>query len=320
MVRGSEKLQGNGRAPSQPTELPLRSWGGVLKRTVREFRQDNLTDWAASLTYYSMLSIFPAAIAVVAIIGLAGQNPETTNALLEIVDDIGPSSAVETFKGPIEGVVTNKSGAGIALVIALLVALWSAASYVGAFTRAANSVYEVEEGRPFWKLRPWQLLVTLVMLVLLALVGAALVLTGPLADAVAKPIGLGDAAVTAWDIAKWPVLVVVAMLMIALLYWAAPNVKHPGFRWVTPGGVLAVLVWIIASAGFALYVANFGSYNKAYGSLGGAVVFLIWLWLSNIAVLAGAELNAEIERERELKAGDTEAESQIQLEPRSEPA
>jgi membrane protein len=314
--RESTQAEQNGRGPSTPTRMPVSAWGGVLRRTVREFRDDDLTDWAAALTYYSVLAIFPAAIALVAIIGLAGQHPQTTNALLQIVDDIGPSSAVETLKGPIEGVMTNKGGAGLALVISLAVALWSASSYVGAFTRAANSVYEVEEGRPFWRLRPLQLLITLVMLILLAVVGAALVLTGPLADAVAKPIGLGSAAVTAWDIAKWPVLLVVAMLMIALLYYAAPNVKHPGFRWVTPGGVLAVLVWIIASAGFALYVANFGSYNKTYGALAGAVIFLIWLWISNLAVLLGVELDAELERGRQLEAGDLRAEDQIQVEPR----
>jgi membrane protein len=303
--------------PEKPTSLPVGAWGGVLKRTVTEFKRDNLTDWAAALTYYAMLSIFPAMIALVAIVGLAGQHPQTTNALLEIVDDIGPSSAVETFKGPIETVMTNKSGAGIALVISLLVALWSASNYVGAFMRASNAIYEVEEGRPFWKLRPLQLLVTLVMVLMVAIIGVALVLSGPLAEAVAKPIGLSDAAVTAWDIAKWPVLLVVAMTMIAMLYYAAPNVRHPGFRWVTPGGVAAVALWIIASAGFALYVANFGSYNKTYGSLAGVIVFLVWLWISNIAVLLGAELDAELERGREIESGTAGAEERIQLEPRT---
>jgi membrane protein len=314
--RAAENGSAASNAPTAPTRLSLRSWGGVLRRTVSEFRQDNLTDWAASLTYYSMLSIFPAAIALVAIIGLAGQHPETTNALLEIVDDLGPSSAVDTFRGPIETVVTNKSGAGIALVLSLAVALWSASGYVGAFTRASNQIYEVDEGRPFWKLRPLQLLITLVMLLLLAVVGAALVLTGPLAEAVAKPIGLGSTAVTVWDIAKWPVLLVVAMTMIALLYYAAPNVRQPGFRWVTPGGVLAVLAWIVASACFAFYVASFGSYNKTYGALAGVIVFLVWLWISNVAVLLGAELDAELERGRELEAGTEGAAERIQLEPR----
>jgi membrane protein len=291
----------------------------VLKRTIREFRDDNLTDWAAALTYYSVLSIFPGLAALVAILALVGSEG-TIDSLLEIIDDVGPDSAVDTFRGPVETVVNSNTGAGAALVISLAVALWTASGYVGAFIRASNSIYEVEEGRPFWKRRPLQVAVTLIMVLLLALVLVAIVLTGPLADAVGDVLGISGTLVTAWQFAKWPLLAAVVVTMLAFLYYAAPNVKQPSFRWLTPGSVLAIAIWILASIGFALYVANFGSYNKAYGSLGGAVVFLIWLWLSNVAVLAGAELNAEIERERELKAGTTEAESQIQLEPRNEPA
>jgi membrane protein len=307
---------GSPAAPDTPTSLPVRSWGGVLKRTVREFRRDNLTDWAAALTYYSVLSIFPALIAFVGIVGLAGKNPDTTNAILKIIDDIGPSSAVDTLKGPVQSVISNKSGAGIALATGLAVALWSASSYVGAFIRASNAIYEVEEGRPFWKLRPLQILVTLLMVLMLSVVAVALVVTGPLADAIGKQIGIGSAAVTAWDIAKWPVLVAVVMVIFAVLYYAAPNVRQPGFRWLTPGGVIAVIVWIVASAAFAFYLSNFGSYNKAYGSLAGVIGFLVWLWISNIAILLGAEINAELERGRELEAGDREAERKIQLPPR----
>ncbi len=303
--------------PEKPTDLEARSWMGVLRRTIREFREDKLTDWAAALTYYSILSLFPALIAFVSIVALVGQHPQTTNAILDIIGQIGPSSAVETFKGPVETIMTNKSGAGVALILALAAALWSASSYVGAFMRASNQIYEVEEGRQFWKLRPVQMLVTLVMVLLLAIVAIAIVATGPLADAIGDRIGLGGAAVTAWDVAKWPVLLAVVMLMFALLYYASPNVRQPGFRWVTPGGVLAVILWIIASAGFAFYVANFGSYNKTYGSLAGVIVFLIWLWISNVAVLLGAEFNAELERGRELEAGEPGAERQIQLEPRT---
>jgi membrane protein len=287
----------------------VRGWIAVLKRTGAAFRRDNLTDWAAALTYYTILSIFPALIVLVAVLGLAGQYPQTTNSLLQIVDDLGPASAVDTFRGPIESVVQNKSGAGILLVVGLVAALWSASGYVGAFVRASNSIYEIDEGRPFWKLRPQQLVITLVMVLLLAIVGIAVVVTGPVAEAVAKPIGLGDAAVTVWNIAKWPVLLGVVMLMLALLYYWAPNVRQPAFRWISPGSVFALLVWIVATAGFAFYVANFGSYDKAYGSLGGVVVLLVWLWISNVAVLLGAELNAELGRERELETGDDRAES-----------
>ena len=303
--------------PEGPGDLRARGWVAVLKRTVREFRRHDLTDWAAALTYYGMLSIFPALIALVAVVGLAGQYPQTTNKLLEIVGQIGPASAVDTFRAPVESVVRNKGDAGILLVAGLLGALWSASGYIGAFTRATNAIYEIEESRPFWKLRPLQLVIALALVVLVAIVGIAVVLTGPVAEAVGKPIGLGGAAVTAWNIAKWPVLLAVVALGNAVLYYWAPNVRQPGFRWITPGSVLAVVVWILASAGFALYVANFGSFDKTYGSLGGVVVLLVWLWISNIAVLFGAELNAELEREREIESGDDRAHELIQLAPRA---
>ncbi len=316
---GTPERNGHVKAPERPGDLRARGWVAVLKRTVTEFKEDDLTDWAAALTYYTILSIFPALIALVSILGLVGQNPQTTNALLDIIDKIGPSSAVDTLRGPIESLITNKSGAGIALVIGLATALWSASSYIGAFSRASNAIYEREEGRPFWKLRPVQVALTLMMVLLLALVGIAVVVTGPLASAIADPIGLGDTAVTVWDIAKWPVLLGVVMLMLAILYYWAPNVRQPKFRWITPGSVAAVIIWILASAAFAVYVANFGSYNKTYGSLGGVVIGLIWLWISNIAVLLGQELNAELERERELESGDHRAHREIQLEPRDAP-
>jgi membrane protein len=275
----------------------------TLKRTVREFRDDNLTDWAAALTYYAVLAVFPGLIVLVAILGLVGQHPETTNAILDIVDDVGPHSAVETFRGPIESVVKSNSGAGALLGVGLLVAIWSASGYIGAFIRAMNAIYEVEEGRPFWKRRPLQIVITIAMVLLLAIVAISIVVTGPLARSIGDAIGLGDTAVTAWNIAKWPVIVVIVMGMFAVLYYVAPNVRQPRLRWITPGGVIAVLMWLVVSAGFAVYVANFGSYDKTYGSLGGVIVFLVWLWLSNLALLFGAEFDAELERSRQLAAG-----------------
>jgi len=303
------------RKPDRPTDLSRRTWTGVLKRTFREFKQDDCTDWAAALTYYGVLAIFPALIALTSIIGVVGDPQKTTDALLKIVGELGPSSAVDTFSGPMRQVAQNQS-AGFALVLGLLVALWSASGYVGAFGRAANAIYEVEEGRPFYKLRPLQLLVTLVCVVLLALVSLSLVVTGPVAQAVGDAVGVGGAAVTAWDIAKWPVMAIVVSGIFSLLYYATPNVRQPRFRWFTPGGFLALIVWIVASAGFALYVANFSSYDKTYGTLAAVVVFLVWLWISNVAVLFGAEFNAELERGRELQAGMSEAEQTIQLPPR----
>jgi membrane protein len=304
----------NGDMPEEPTDLGARSWWGVLRRTIREFRQDNLTDWAAALTYYAILSIFPALLTIVSVLGLIGES--ATQPLLDNLTELAPGPAQEIVTNAIQNLNQDQGAAGILFVIGIATALWSASGYVGAFMRASNAIYEVEEGRPFWKLRPVQIAITLVMMVLVSIGAIAVVLTGPLAEQVGNVIGLGDTAVTAWDIAKWPVLVLLVSLVFSILYWAAPNVKQPGFRWLTPGGVLAVILWIVASAAFALYVASFASYNKTYGSLGGVIVFLIWLWISNIAVLLGAELNAEVERARELEGG-VPAEQTIALEPRN---
>jgi membrane protein len=304
------------RKPDDPTELHKRSWWGIVRRTVVEFKEDDCTDWAAALTYYGVLSMFPALIALTSLVGLLGDPRKTTDALLGIVDSLGPATAVETFAEPVRQVASQQDTAGLLLVVGLLGALWSASGYVGAFSRAANAIYEVEEGRPFWKLRPLQILVTLVCVLLLALVALSLVVTGPLAEAVGEAVGLGGAVVTLWDYLKWPVLALVVSTIFSLLYYATPNVRQPRFRWFTLGGIVALLVWVLASALFALYVANFGSYNKTYGSLGAVVIFLVWLWLSNVAVLFGAEFNAELERGRELQAGMREAEETIQLPPR----
>jgi len=302
-------------APDTPTDLTKRSWKGVLVRTVKEFQDDNLTDWAAALTYYAILALFPGILVFVALLGVLGQFPDTFDALLEIARQVAPPSAVDSIAGPIESVIKQKQAAGALLGVGLLSALWAASGYIGAFMRAANVIYEVKEGRPFWKLRPLQILVTIVMVLLLAVVAIGIVITGPLAEAVGNVIGLGDLAVTAWSYGKWPVMLIVIMGMFAALYWVAPNVKHPHFRWVSPGGIVAVLLWILASVAFGLYVANFSSYDKTYGSLGGAITFLVWLWVTNIALLLGAEFDAELERARELEAG-LPAEHELQLPPR----
>jgi len=300
--------------PRNPTDLGARSWWSVLKRTVSEFRADNLTDWAAALTYYAILSIFPALIVLVSILGLAGDS--ATNAVLDNINELGPGPAQDIVSGAIKEIAASQGTAGVAFVIGLVAALWSASGYVGAFSRASNVIYEMEEGRPFWKLRPLQIGMTLILLLLVAVSAIAVVVSGPLASEIGKLFGLEGTAVTIFNIVKWPVIVVVLMTMLAILYYGAPNVRHPGFRWITPGGILAVLVWMLASAGFAFYVSNFSSYNATYGSLAGVIVFLIWLWISNCAVLLGAEMNAEIERGRELESGVPE-EKTIAMEPRT---
>jgi membrane protein len=291
----------------------------TLRRTLTEFSEDNITDWAAALTDYGLLSLFPALIALVSVLGIFGDPVRTTQTITDVVTQIGPDTAADTFAGPIESITSNRGAAGVLFFVGLGVALWSASGYVGAFMRAANVVYETPEGRPFWKLRPLQILVTLAMVLLLALVALALVLTGPIVEAVAEPLGIGSTATTVWDIAKWPVLVAVVVLMFAVLYFAAPNVRVGSLKRVLPGVVVALAVWIVASAAFALYVANFGSYDKTYGALGGVIVMLVWFWLTNLALLLGLELNAEIERSRELREGIPRADKEIQLDARSEP-
>jgi membrane protein len=293
-----------GDKPDEPTDLPGTSWWAAVKRTWREFRADNLTDWAAALTYYGILALFPALLVLTSLLGLLG--PSTTQPLIDNLGAVAPGPAKSIVSSAITNLQSDRGAAGVTFVVGLALALWSASGYVGAFTRASNSIYEVQEGRPVWKLRPLQVLITLVMVVLIAISALAVVFTGGLAKQAGKVLGVGSSAVTVWDIAKWPVLLLIVSFMFALLYWAAPNVRQPGFRWLTPGGVLAVVVWVIASALFALYVSNFSNYNKTYGSLGGVVVFLIWLWISNIAVLLGAEMNAELTRSRQIEHGQPE--------------
>jgi membrane protein len=308
------------RRDYRPTGAEAKTgWFATLRRTGTEFSEDNLTDWAAALTYYGLLSLFPALIALVSVVGVIGDPQSTTRTITDIVTRIGPESAAQTFSGPIESITSNQSRAGIALVVGLLVALWSASGYIGAFMRVSNVIYETPEGRPIWKLRPLQMLVTLAMVILLALVALGLVLTGPIVDAVAEPIGLSSTATTIWDIAKWPVLAALFVTMISILYYASPNVKLRGFKWVTPGSIVALVVWVLASAGFAFFVSNFGSYDKTYGALAGMVVLLIWLWITNLAILFGHELNAERERSAEIGEGKARADREIQLEPRDEP-
>jgi membrane protein len=262
-----------------------------------------------------VLSLFPALIALISILGLVVDPKTITREITDVVSQLGPSSAVDTFKGPIEDISSNRSSALLGLIVGVALALWTASGYVGAFMRASNAIYEIEEGRPVWKTLPVRVGLTFLLLILLGVSAVGVVLTGGLAEKVGDLIGVGDTAVTVWSIAKWPVLLLVVSFMFAVLYWAAPNVKQPGFRWISPGSVLAVIGWVLASAAFAFYVANFGSYNETYGALGGVVIFPVWLWISNIMVLLGAELNAELERGRAIEAGQPE-EREPFLEPR----
>jgi membrane protein len=302
--------------PDQPTELPRRAWPGVLKRTFREYKADNLGDLAAALTYYGVLAIFPMLIVLVSVLGLLGQS--VTQPLLQNLEKVAPGPARQIFTSAIHNIQANRGTAGILFVAGLAAALWSASGYIAGFMRASNIVWDVEEGRPIYKTIPIRLGLTLVTALLLTFSALAVVLTGGLAKQLGNVIGAGQSAVTIWDIAKWPVLLLVVAVILAVLYYVAPNVRQPGFRWVTPGGVLAVVLWIVASAAFAFYVANFSSYNKTYGALASVIVFLVWLWITNTVILLGAELNAEIERGRQIEGGHP-AEREPFLPLRSEP-
>ena len=299
--------------PDGPEDLTRESWSGALKRTVREFREDNLTDWAAALTYYGVLAIFPALLAVVSVLGLIG--PSATQPLIDNVNALAPGPAKQLVVSAIRNLQHSSGAAGVLFVVGIALAIWSASGYVAAFMRASNVIYDVGEGRPIWKTLPTRVLTTLALLAMLALVAVGVTVTGDLAHQVGMALGIGDTAVTVWGIVKWPVIIALVMAMLGLLYWAAPNVKHPHFRWITPGSIAGVVLWIAASAGFALYVANFSSYNETYGAIGGVIVFLTWLWITNIAVLFGAELNAELERGRQIEGGMNE-DTEPFLEPR----
>src|SRR4051794_5059176 len=287
----------------------------TLKRTAKEFSEDNLTDWAASLTYYGVQALFPALLAVLSIIGLVTDPRTLTDAITAVV----PGAAADTIKPVVDQIAGKAGTAGFGLILGVLLAIWSASAYVGTFTRAANVVYETPEGRKIWKLKPLQLLVTLIGILFAAVILATLVLSGPVVDAIGQAIGIGETGQTIWNIAKWPLVLVILALMIAVLYYATPNVRLRGFKWVSPGAAVAIVVAIVASALFAFYVGNFGSYNKTYGALAGVIVFLIWFWLINLALLFGIELDAEIERTRELKEGVPRADKEIQLDAREDP-
>jgi membrane protein len=301
-------------APESPTGLKARSWLGVLKRTGKEFSEDNLTDWAAALTYYGVLSIFPALIVLVSILGLIGES--ATDPLLDNLGSVAPGPAQDIFTSAIENLQGSQGAAGVFFIIGILAAIWSASGYIAAFMRASNAIYDMPEGRPIWKTLPVRVGLTVLLIVLTVISAVAVVLSGALAKEAGNLLGLGDTAVQVWDIAKWPVLLLLVSFMFAVLYWAAPNVKQPGFRWISPGGVLAVIGWVIASAAFAFYVANFGSYNKTYGALAGPIVFLVWLWISNIMILLGAEFNAELERGRAIEGGMRPEDKEPFAEPR----
>lgn len=299
--RFARDRQARGHAVDSPADLPAEGWKAAAKRALKGFQKDNLTDWAAALTYYGVQALFPAMLVLVSIVGLLGRS--ATDTLVNNIADVSPGPAKQIVMDGITNLQANQGAAGVMAIVGALLALWSASAYISAFARASNAIYEVPEGRPFFKLRPQQMGIALVMTLLLVISTFAVVITGGIAEQVGNLVGLGDTAVTVWDIAKWPVLLLLVSFMFAFLYWAAPNVQQPKFRWLSPGGIVGVVLWVVASGLFALYVVNFSSYDKTYGTLGGVIAFLVWLWITNLAMLFGAEVNAELARAKELREG-----------------
>ncbi|MEU4371225.1 YihY/virulence factor BrkB family protein [Micromonospora chersina] len=293
------------RIPRRVRQLSWATWRGVLLRAGRNFVKDNCADWAAALTYYGVLALFPSTIVVVALVGLVSDGPRTVDTVIDLAREIGAGSVVgnDAFVTVVRNVVEQQGSAKVLLSFGLLGALWSASGFIGAFTRASNAIYGVEEGRPFYRLRPVQIGLAGVSLVLLAVVAVGLIVSGPVTDFVGDRLHAGGLTRTVWTVAKWPLLALVAMTLLSLLFWIAPNVRQPRFRWLTPGGALALLAWVVASFGFGLYVANFGSYDVTYGSLGAVIAFLVWLYLSNCALMLGVQVNAELQRGRMIQAG-----------------
>jgi membrane protein len=301
------------RKPRRFGELPNGSWRRIAKRTFDQYRADGITNLAAALTYRSVLSVFPGLIAVVALLGVLGQYPQTFNAVLQIAGGIAPASTVQSISEPLRQIIIHKGGAGALLGVGLAGAIWGASGYVGTFSWSANVIWEARRGRSWYRQWPFNVAVTMAALVLITLVLLALVLTGPVADAVGDQLGIGATGLQVWDVAKWPMIVAVVTLMISGLYYIAPNVRPPSWRWLTPGAVLAVALWAVATALFGVYIAHFGSYEKTYGTLGAIITFLVWVWLTNIAILLGIELDSEIERERQLSVEQPGAIDRIQL-------
>ncbi|MET9323549.1 YihY/virulence factor BrkB family protein [Streptomyces sp. NPDC003038] len=288
-------------APDGPTDMPKRAWGQVLKGTLKEFKDDELGDRAAALTYYGILALFPALLVLVSILGLAGRS--VTQQVLDNLQTLAPGAARDIITSAVQQLQGNSGIGSIMALVGVAIAVWSASGYVAAFIRASNAVYDMPEGRPVWKVLPLRLGLTVTLMVMACVSALIVVFTGGLARQAGDVLGIGDTALTVWSIAKWPVLVLLVTIMIALLYWAAPNAKGRGFKWITPGSFLALVIWMLASAGFAFYVANFASYNKTYGTLAGVIVFLVWLWITNLAILLGLEFDAEMSRQRAIAGG-----------------
>ncbi|MFN8107526.1 MAG: YihY/virulence factor BrkB family protein [Nocardioidaceae bacterium] len=277
-------------------------------RVAKEFMKDQSLDMAAALTYYAVFAIFPAMIAVFSAVGLVSDPQRVIAKIEEVLTPLIRESTLDRVMTVLDGVAASR-GAGILAVASIVIALWAASAYVNAFRRMMNRIYGVQEGRALWKLRPLMALVTLVSLALVMLMMLIMIISGPISEAVGKVLGFGEDVAHLWDLLKLPVLLIFLVVSVAILYQATPNVKFPKLRLFSTGSVVAIGAIVVASVGLTFYVRNFANYNQVYGSLAGVIVFMLWMWIINIALLCGAELDAELERGRQLHDGQAAEES-----------
>ncbi|WP_431797300.1 YihY/virulence factor BrkB family protein [Microbacterium kunmingense] len=288
--------------PSWPTDLRPETWRYLLRRTFVEFIRDDGVDAAGSLTFFGVLAIFPAGLAIMAVIGIVGDSDDVRERLLSLLGQVAPGPVIDTADAVLAN-VTGSSGADVTLILSVAVALWSSSIYVTAFGRCVNRIYGVAEGRPYWKRKLLQLGLTVVLLTAVIVMIAIVMLSGPTLRFIGDLLGIREAALDVWDIVRWPVFAVALVAVIVILFRGTGNVRPPRFRWLALGALFAMLLMGAASIGFGFYAANFARYNETFGTFAGVTVFLIWLFLVNAALLLGVELNAEVERGRELQAG-----------------
>lgn len=294
--------------PFRLRQLRWRTWRRILWRSAAGYVTDDCTDFAAAMTYCAVTALIPSLVVVVALVNLVTDGSAAVKAILGILRDVGAGPIVgnSSLVSVLDSLLVQKDSAKVLFSLGLLVAVWSASGYVSAFTRASNRIYGVREGRTWWKLQLLEILLAAVAMVLMAVAATALVISGPLVNAVGTALHVGPTARLAYSIGRWPVLVAIGIILLSMLFWIAPNVRQPRFRWLTVGGAVALVVGTVVSFGFGLYVANFGSYSRTYGSLGAIVAFLVWLYLSNSAILLGVQVNAQVQRARLTQAGEEE--------------
>jgi membrane protein len=303
--------------PMKIRQLRWSTWRGVLWRSLVGYPKGGCIDFAGAMTYRAVTAMIPSLVVIVSLVNLVTDGQAAVDAVVAILRDLGAGSIVANsgLRTVLDSLLVKQGSASVLLGSGLFGAIWSGSGYVAAFTRASNRIYGVREGRPWWKVQLLQFGLATVALVLLAVEAAGLVISGPLAKLVGDRVHAGAPFRLAWSAGRWPVLVLIAVVLLSLLFWIAPNVRQPRFRWLTLGGTVALAVWIAVSFGFGLYVANFGSYDRTYGSLGAIMVFLVWLYLSNSALLLGVQVNAEVQRGRLIQAGEPDLETP--LKPRS---